>query len=185
MKKNISFLLLLAILFMSCSNDETVVQIIRNPSFTFNINGTSPWKADGYSFGAISKVVVYPEDTSQAGQLYNHFTLQGSGTDSSGNRYEIIISFDVADVDQLPGIYSSHYTAQRGLSQVQLFNLTNSNDLSVYNLCNNMNNDVLQIQKQSRSERLITGAFQMTLCNSRDTTQKINITNGILKDIKY
>lgn len=173
-------------LLSGCSNDETTVQIVRTPLLTFSFNGTSSWKADTYSLAAVSKVVVYPADTTQAGQLFNRFTLQGSGRDSSGNTYQLIITFDAADINQLAGIYSPVYTAQRGLSQVQLFNLTNSSDLSAYDLCeDNIGSAVFQIQKQGQNERLITGGFQMTLCNSRDTTQKINITNGILKDIKY
>ena len=184
-KRDLLFLLLIGIFLNSCSNDATTVQILRTPLFTFNINGASPWTASTYSFGNISKVVVYPADTTQPGQLYSRLTLQGSGKDSSGNIYQIIISFDAADVNQLVGIYNPEYTAQKGLSQVQLFNLTNANDLAVYNLCGGTSNAVLQIQKQSQAESLITGTFQMTLCNSRDTTEKINITNGILQDIKY
>ncbi len=184
-KGNLLVLLLIGIFVKGCSNDATTVQIIRTPLFTFNLNGTSTWTASTYSFANISKVVVYPADTSQPGQLYSRLTLQGSGKDISGNVYQIIISFDAFDVNQLVGIYNPLYTTQKGLSQVQLFNLTNSNDLAVYNLCGGNSNAVLQIQKQSQNENLITGAFQMTLCNSRDTTQKINITNGILKDIIY
>ncbi len=185
-KRNLLFLLLIGIFIKSCSNDATTVQVIRTPLFTFNLNGTSTWKASAYSFTSISKVVMYPADTTQPGQLYNRLTLQGSGTDSSGSVYQINISFDAVDVNQLVGVYNTLHTAQRGLGEVQLFNLTNSSDLSVYNLCgDNSSNAVLQIQKQSQDENLITGLFQMTLCNSRDTTQKVNITNGILKDIKY
>lgn len=176
----------IAIFFVGCSHDETTVQIIRTPIISFNFNGNSSWKADNYSFAAVTKVVVYPQDTTQASQLFNRFTLQGLGRDNTGNNYQLIITFDAVDVNQLVGVYSPLYTPQRGLSQVQLFNLTNSNTLSAYNLCQgNMANNILQIQKQSTDERLITGSFQMTLCNARDSTQKIIITNGLLKDINY
>ena len=172
-------------LLAGCSNDETTVQIIRTPSLTCNVNGI-PWKADTYSFSAVSKVVVYPADPNQSGQFFNRFTLQSSGRDSVGNTYQLIIMFDVLDMTQLAGAYTPVYTAQRGLAQAQLFDLTNSNDLSAFNLCgNNTNNASFQIQKQGVNEKLISGDFQMTLCNSRDTTQKLNITNGIFKDIKY
>lgn len=187
MKRNLRLLpLLFLFLFLSgCSDEQTSVQIIRTPSLTFNLNGSS-WKADNYSFAPISKVVVYPQDTTLPGQLYNRFSLQATGRDSAGNTYQLFITFDAIDVNQLSGIYSPFYTPQRGLSQVQLYNLTNSNNLSAYTLCaDNLANAVFQIQKQNIDETLITGVFQMTLCNSRDTTEKINITNGIMKDIKY
>jgi len=186
MKKILLLSLFIGIFFFGCSHDETTVQILRTPLLTFSFNGSSTWKADNYSFAPVSKVVVYPADISQTGQLFNRYTLQGTGKDSAGNTYQLIITFDNTDANLLTGTYKPHYTNQTGLSQVQLFNLTNSNDLAAYNLCaNDTSNAVLQIQKQKADERLITGAFQMMLCNSRDSSKKINITNGIIKDIKY
>lgn len=186
MKKNLLLPLFMAISFFGCSRNETTVQILRTPLLTFSFNGTSTWKADSYSFAPVSKIVVYPADTSQTGQLFNRYTLQATGKDSSGNTYQLILTFDNADPNLLTGTYTPHYTNQTGLSQVQLFNLTNSNDLSAYNLCaNDTTNAILQIQKQKADERLIAGVFQMMLCNSRDSSKKINITNGIIKDIKY
>ena len=179
------FLLFTAFCFFSCSRDETIVKIQRTPELTFNFNGAS-WKADTYGFASISKVVVYPQDTSQPGQLLNRLTLQATGRDSLKNTYQFIVTFDVIDVTNLVGAYTPAYTPQRGLAQVQLFNLTNSSDLSAYELCDNdLANAMMQIEKQKPDERIITGNFHMTLCNARDTTQKIIITNGVIKDIKY
>src|ERR1017187_1930461 len=127
--------LFFGLLFFSCTRDETTVQIIHNPLMTFSLNGTSIWKADTYSFAPVSQVVVYPKDTLLAGQLYYRFTMQGTGKDNVGNSYQLIITFDATDVNQLIGSYSPFYTSQMGLSQVQLFNLTHSNNLSAYNLC--------------------------------------------------
>lgn len=186
MKKILLLSLFMGIFFFGCSHDETTVQILRTPLLSFNFNGSSTWKADNYSFAPVSKVVVYPADTSQTGQLFNRYTLQGTGKDSAGNNYQLIITFDNSDPNLLTGTYKPHYTNETGLAQVQLFNLTNSNDLAAYNLCtNDTANAILQIQKQKPDERLITGSFQMMLCNSRDSSKKINITNGVIKDIKY
>lgn len=188
MKKILQFfpLFSLIIVLAGCSDEQTTVQIIRTPSLTFSFNNTSSWKADNYSFPPVSKVVVYPQDTSLPGQLYNRFSLQATGRDSTGNTYQLFITFDAIDINQLSGVYSPFYTSQKGLSEVQIYNLTNNNNLSAYNLCAaHLANAVFQVQKQNINERLITGTFQMTLCNSRDSTDKINITNGIMKDIKY
>ena len=134
----------------------------------------------------MSKVVVYPQDTTLPAQLYDRYTLQGSGKDASGHTYQLLITFDVSESNQLVGIYKSDYTTERGLAQVQLFDLTNKNDLAVYNLCtDDLQNDVFQIQKEKADERIITGVFQMIVCNSRDTTQKLTIMNGRIKDLKY
>lgn len=169
-----------------CSQDQTTIQIVRNPTFSFNFSPTNSWVASTYSITNISKVVVYPQDTSLPGQLYDRYSLQGSGKDDSGRTFQLVITFDLSNSTPLVGIYTPAYTLQRGLAQVQLYNLTNNNDLSVYNLCDqNLGTDVFQIEKQKTDERIITGSFQMTFCNSRDTTQKLNITGGSVKDLKY
>ena len=187
MNKNFTLLLFLAPLFLfSCTSDQTTVQIIRTPLLKFDLGPSNSWKADDYSITKTSKVVAYPQDPSLPAQLYDRYNLQGSGKDDSGHTYQLVITFDVGQNAQLVGIYKTAYTADRGLAQVQLFDLTNKNDLGVYNLCSDdLQNDVLQIEKQKPDEQIITGAFQMTVCNSRDTTQKLTIMNGTIKDLKY
>ena len=180
------FLIFTASFFYGCTPDKVTVQVVRNPSIKFDYNSTTSWKADNFSFADITKVVVYPRDTTRQGILYNRLMLQSSGRDNAGNNLQLIISFDAVDVAQLIGVYNPVYSTQRGLAQVQLFNLTNSSNLSAFNLCkDNTVNTTFQIQKQHLSERLISGVFQMTLCNSRDSMRKINIINGTLTDIHY
>ena len=186
MKINLLLFFFTGIVFWGFSQDQTTIQIVRNPTFSFNFSPTDSWVASTYSITNISKVVVYPQDTSQPAQLYDRYSLQGSGKDDSGRTFQLVITFDLLNNSPLIGIYTPAYTSQRGLAQVQLYNLTNNNDLSVYNLCSqDLGTDVFQISKQQPTERIVTGAFQMTLCNSRDTTQKLNITGGIVKDLKY
>lgn len=88
-------------------------------------------------------------------------------------------------MNQLAGSYTLLHNTQHGLASVQLYDLSNPNNLMAYRLSEDPAISTLQIQKQSQSERLISGTFQMTLCNVRDTTQKISLTNGILTDITY
>lgn len=186
MKKFYILSIILFTFFASCSNDQTTIQIIRNPQLTFSLSASNGWTASNYSITEISKVVVYPQDPNLGAQLYNRYSLQGTGKDDSGKTYQLVITFDVSDSSQLVGVYAPSYNSQRGLAQVQLYNLTDKNDLSVYQLCaENLNTAVFQIQKQKPDERIVTGAFQMMLCNSRDTTQKLSITAGSLKDLKY
>lgn len=179
-------LVFLTIISAGCTKDETVVQVIHTPLFTCNLNGTSVFVANNYSFSPVYKVVAYPQDTTLPAQVYNRFTMQAIGSDDSGNNYQLIITFDAADKNQLIGSYSPFYSKQMGLSQVQLYNLTNSNNPIAYSLCqDSLAKDVFQIRNQSQSQNLITGAFHMTICNSRDTTVKISISNGIFNNIKY
>lgn len=186
MRKNFYLFFFITMIFFGCSQDQTTIQIIRNPTLSFNFSPTDTWLASTYSITNISSVVVYPQDTSLPAQLYDRYTLQGSGKDDSGKTFQLVITFDLLDNSPLVGIYTPAYTSQRGLAQVQLYNVTNRNDLSVYNLCQqNLNAAVFQITKEKTDERIITGSFQMMLCNSRDTTQKLSIMGGILKDLKY
>lgn len=187
MNKRLHIFLTLATLFLfSCSSDQTTVQIIRSPLLTFELSPANSWKADGYSIIKSSKVVQYPQDASLSAQFYDRYVLTGTGKDDSGHTYQLTLNFDVAEGYQLVGLYKSGYTIERGLGDVQIVDLTDKKNLEVYNLCaQDLQNDILQIEKQKPDERIITGSFQMTVCNSRDTTKKINILNGIIKDLKY
>jgi hypothetical protein len=187
MKKKFYLLILLgSFSLLSCTSDQTTVQIIRSPLLKFNLSPGNSWKADGYTLTQPSKVVEYPQDTSLPAQFYDRYVLTGSGKDDSGHTYQLTINFDLADGQQLVGLYKSDYTVERGLGGVQIVDMTDKKNLEVYNLCaEDLQNDILQIEKQKPDERIITGSFQMTLCNSRDTTQKLNILNGIIKDLKY
>ena len=174
-----------SVFFLSCSPDMTTVQVIRNPIIKFNYNGTTAWQDNTYSFAPVTQTVVYPSDPTQPGQLYYRYILRATGQDDAGNKLELDITFDVVDANELVGVYTPAYTTQRGLAQVQLFNLTD-NSLAAYSLCPDaLATAQLQIQKQKEDERLITGTFEMTLCNTRDAAQKINITSGVITDITY
>lgn len=179
--------LLFCICLAGCTKDVTTVQVVRNPLIKFDFGGgNASWQSSTYAFSSVSKVVVYPRDTTQPGQLYNRITFQSSGKDNSGNSLQLIIAFDAVDMNQLTGIYNSSYTTQRGLAQVQLYNLTDNSNLAAYNLCDQtISNAEFQIEKQKPDEKLITGTFNMTLCDARDSTKKINITNGVFTDVTY
>lgn len=179
--------LLFCLCLAGCTKDVTTVQVVRNPLIKFDFGGgNASWQSSTYTFSSISKVVVYPQDSTQPGQLYNRITFQSSGKDNSGNMLQLIIAFDAVDLNQLTGVYNSSYTIQRGLAQVQLYNLTDNSNLAAYSLCDKtISNAQFQIEKQKPDEKLITGTFHMTLCDARDSTKKIDITNGIFTDVTY
>jgi hypothetical protein len=178
------FLMLCAALFLfaGCST-KTTVQVPRHPLMQFNYDALL-WTDTRYLFETPFQVVAYPADTLLPGGEYTRYSLQAVGQDSKGNTLQLNIVFDVSDAAQLVGTYKPAYTAFNGLAQVQLFNLGN-NSFSDYGLCSNDTTSIFQIQRQSETEKLIAGNFQMSLCNARDTSQKIFITNGILTDINY
>jgi hypothetical protein len=82
------------------------------------------------------------------------------------------------------GKYGPAYTTQGGLGLAQLYNLDNNN-LSDYTLYTGDSTSFFQVVRQSAAEMLIAGTFQMTLYNTRDTAQKIYLTDGIFTDITY
>lgn len=162
------------------------VEVVRNPAISFNFDSASTWRADKFAAGTITSVIAYPSDTSQQAMLFNRLTLQPTGRDNAGNTLQLIINFDVANVSQLIGVYTPAYSTQRGLAGVQVYDRTNSNNLSVYSLCSgNIANASFQISRQNQSERIISGLFQMTLCNPRDSARQLKIVNGIFTDIRY
>ncbi len=186
MKKYVPLFLFIIFIFQGCSPEVTTVQVVRNPLIKFDFGNGNTWKSSSYDIFNTSRVVVYPQDTSKPGQLYNRFNLQASAKDDKGNDYQLTISFDSNEPDVLVGTYTPSYTTQHGLAQVQLYNLTNTNSLVAYNLCKpQVAQAIFQVTKQHPEEKLISGSFQMTLCNARDTTQKIIIRNGIFTDLRY
>src|SRR6476620_7860345 len=167
-----SFLCLLP----ACSPDETSVGIARHPLILFTADNMT-WQASTYAFNTPAQVVAYPADSTLPGHLYNRFTLNAFGKNDQGANLQLTIMFDAEDAAQLIGTYRTRYTTSRGLAQAQVFDLDNNN-LAAYTLRANDTTALFQIRRQSTQERLLAGAFQMTLYNVRDTTQKINITNG-------
>ncbi len=182
MKYAIALLFFIAAIGSSCSRDVTTIAIVRNPVIKFSIDSAT-WQADSYYFLPQIKVVEYPADTSHPAVLYNRFTLQATGKDSKGNSLQFTLMFDAADNMQLSGLYKPRYTATKGLGQVQVYNLTNSN-LATYSVCDTTFS-FMQIKKQSLTERLIAGSFQAKLCNDRDPAKTITISNGTFTDINY
>ncbi len=183
MKKPLTRILIFLFLLSACTPEETTVGIARNPVLGFTAPSMT-WQSARYSFAAPSQVVAYPADSTQPGRLYNRLTLQATGENSDGDNLQIILMFDAEDASQLIGTYRPLYTTTRGLAQAQIFNLSRD-ELAAYALKPNDVSAVLQVQRQSQTERLIAGTFQMTLYNTRDTTETINITAGTFTDIRY
>ena len=183
MKKVQLLVFYLACLLPACSPEETTVGIARHPLIQFTA-ATMTWQANTYAFGAPAQVVAYPADSTLPGRLYNRFTLNAYGKNDQGANLQLTLMFDAEDAAQLIGTYRTSYSTSRGLAQAQVFNLDNNN-LAAYTLRANDTTALLQVKRQSTQERLLAGSFQMTLYNTRDTTQTINITNGTFTDITY
>jgi hypothetical protein len=178
--------LLLCTLFVlfACSRDEVIVQIVRNPLIQFTGNNFS-WRADSYSFRNPLQVVQYPANASQAGRVYTRHTLQATGRDDRGQQLQLNLSFDASEIPRLTGEYRPTYTANRGLAAVQLYNLQQNNLASYSLIAADTASARLVIDRQSESEQLLSGTFQMTLSDERDPSKKIVITNGILNDVRF
>lgn len=183
MKKMLLLICLTGYLFSGCTREDLTVQIVRNPLIQFTVDSTT-WKAESYDISGPANVVVYPSNPALPGVIYNRYFLQATGKDNKGNNLQFNLVFDAVNPARLTGTYRVGYTADKGLQQAQLFTLDGS--LSAFAFCSNDTiTPVLQIQKQSETERLISGTFQMTLCNTRDATKKVIIKNGIITDIRY
>lgn len=177
-------LLCTVFVFFACSREELTVQVVRNPLIKFTAQNFT-WKADSYSFRNPIQVVKYPANVGQSGKVYTRYTMQAFGRDANGQRLQLNLSFDASGVSRLTGVYSPTYTEQRGLAGVQLYNLE-ENSLASYRLStNDTASSRLVIQRQSQSENLLAGTFQMTIVNERDSTMKIVITDGMFNDVRY
>ncbi|MEO5889630.1 MAG: hypothetical protein ABIQ31_05220 [Ferruginibacter sp.] len=185
--KLIAFVFLIVCsIFSGCTRDNVTVQVVRHPLLKFDFNATESWTANSVAFGPISKVVVYPNDTTSQAIVYSRLTMNSTGRSTGGADLQFIISIDLLDPAQLKGQYTTLYSVTKGLAEVKLYNVTDNNNLSAYSLCSdNVIKSQFQIDRQNNTERLISGVFQMTLCNDRDSTQKITLVNGTFTDIRY
>ncbi|MEJ7587993.1 MAG: hypothetical protein WKI04_10580 [Ferruginibacter sp.] len=186
MKLNAFVFFIVCGIFAGCTRDKVTVQVIRHPLLKFDFKATESWTANNVAFGPISKVVVYPNDTSSQAIVYNRLTMNSTGRATGGEDLQFIVSIDVIDPAQLKGQYTPLYSVTKGLAEVKIYNITDNNNLSAYSLCaDNVIKSQFQIDRQNNTERLISGVFQMTLCNDRDSTQKITLINGTFTDIRY
>lgn len=178
------FTLLLLFILTACSREEVTVQVVRNPLIEFS-GGAFNWRSETYSFRSPIQVVQYPANTGQPGRVYTRYTLQATGRDSRGQRLQLNVSFDAAEGVPLRGEYRPSYTDQRGLAAVQLYNLDQAS-LAAYQLSTpDTASARFVIQRQSTTENLLAGTFQMTLSDERNPANKIVITNGVFTDIRY
>lgn len=183
MNKMLLIMCITTFFFQGCTREDLTVQIVRNPIIQFAVDSAT-WKADSYTISAPANVVVYPSNPTLPGVKYNRYVLQATGKDSKGNSLQFNLTFDAVNPAALPGTYRVGYTADKGLQQAQLFTLGGS--LSAYAFCSgDTTTPIFQLQKQSETERLISGTFQMTLCNTRDASNKVIIRNGVFTDIRY
>lgn len=181
--KKLWLLCVIPVLF-ACTREEITVQIVRNPLIKFTTDAYS-WEASSYDFREPFQVVQYPSNPSLPARLYTRYVLQASGRADNGQNLQLNLFFDTHEKNQLIGLYRPTYTDERGLANVQLYNLENNN-LAAYSLCpHDTASTRLHIQRQNDKEQLIAGTFQVTVCNERDTTQKVVIRNGVLTDIHY
>ncbi|TDH28544.1 hypothetical protein EXU57_00245 [Segetibacter sp. 3557_3] len=183
MKKTLQLFFIAIVTVLSCTPEKTTFQVVRHSSMSFNYDSSSTWKAKTYDISPPTQAVVYPADPLIPGTLYNRYTLQAFGVDDKNRNLQIVMVFDTKEQKVFTGEYKTAYTGDKGLKEVQVYDMDNAS-LAFYQMYDNAFS-TLKITKQSTSERLIAGTFQIMLRDARDTTRKMTITSGTLTDVSY
>lgn len=177
------FLFLIIIGFSSCNSDLETVRIIREPFLSVRIGSETLEGKDFKLVGPIEEV-AFLSDTSRTGQKVFRYSFQSSFVNSNNQTLQLIISFDTVDSRDFRGIYSTKYTPKGGLFAVSFLKQQNASSFVKYRLRSN-NSNLLEINRQGFTERIMAGKFSFTLQNERDSTDIINITQGEFEDLNY
>lgn len=170
-------------ILMSCGDDLELISVERNALVEFSVTGSeASWKSRSIRVIPGPSVVKSVGEPAQAIMFKRYFMIaQGSTPD--GQNFELTITFDVANKNDLRHQYTPVYDAQGGLDQVTLITQT-SNQYTVREVCTAATGVFFEIDRQSREEKLLSGNFNVQVC-VEDSADVITISQATFRDINY
>ncbi len=185
MQKKYGIFLLLLILLISSCNTYQEVEILRFGRLEANINGEN-WSTNRFETTGYNTVVVYVSDQDDSGTVFTRFTIDAIGTQPDGRDRQLSFTLDFTNISELRNRYTEDYNEDGGLHQISLYDEQSDGRIKIYQLCNpSSENDFFEIRRQSAEERLISGDFNVTLCNPLDPTDQITLSAGDFRDLRY
>jgi hypothetical protein len=166
----------------ACEPSSESVRIQRNPMIKANINGEN-WQTKEYIPVSLGKTVYYEDMNDATGVLYERLHLTIFNNAQYPQQLQFII--DVKDPKNMIGEYGMIYTEGGGIHEVMWTDHAASPDFyPLFSICEAFEPTVkIVIEKQSTSEKLISGTFEMTLCDRTNAGNTLIISQGEFKDI--
>ncbi|MDJ1467869.1 hypothetical protein QNI19_13470 [Cytophagaceae bacterium DM2B3-1] len=184
-KKLIQALILgLALTTIACNHSVDDIGIVRDPEISVDINGKA-WQSRNTFVVGLEKAIVYKSETDTAGLLYYTYRMILNGQNEAGLNRKLTIRFAVQQPDQLKGHYSTQFSEYGKIIEAEVLDQVSKDEYTSYQLITPDSTTFLQIDRQSTDKNLIAGTFAFHLVNTQDSTQVLEGTNGIFKDITY
>jgi hypothetical protein len=180
----ISISILISISLFSCQQFSESVEVQRNPMVKAKVNGES-WQTREYVSILLGKTVYYEDVNDATGVLYERLHLSAFNNAQYPEQLQFIL--DVKDLNNMVGEYTTTYTANGGVHDIVWIDQASSADFyPLFSICDSFKPTTkITIERQSTSEKLISGTFEMTLCERTNGSNTLVITQGEFKDIYY
>ena len=182
--------ILLSLLFLlACDSEIETIRVERNSSLIFSVEGyEEPWKSSNATLLKGRSVVQHiPGDPPVSVILTRHF-LVFEGRTPGNKPFEIIITLDLADTDDLRHTYTAAYRKDKGgLYQISLIitESTSPFEYTTAELCGETLEDAFfRIDRHHEEESLIAGSMEAILCKENDPEQKFILYDATFKDIR-
>jgi hypothetical protein len=188
--RTVKGLIISFLIITSCGTDIETISIQRSGILTFQVEGyTETWRSTSFLFYPGQSVVKEIAGDPVTSVLFRRYNLVFEGTNPDGVKFELAITLDIGDENQMLHLYSSDYHRRKGgLHQVSLILIEKGNpdSYTMAQVCNEtLESTFFEIDRQNNEEEIIAGSFQAELCFTDSPETTINIFNARFKDIKY
>ena len=182
--KKIFLIFLTGIITSSCQQYTESISIQRNPFIKAEIDGEN-WQTTDYVSRYLGKIVYYEDENDVTGEIFNRISV--TALSPSGEPDQLQLTIDVVNINNMVGEYNTTYTARGGINEVTWVDkATTPGFFPVYTLCQPLaSSGKIIINRQEPNEKLITGTFEVTLCERTNSGQVLTIKKGEFKDLSY
>lgn len=166
-----------------CQEYEEDFTILRFPIIEADVDSLK-WSTRQYTVVNIGKVVQHPDSAQESNIVYDRLVLTGFTNENDVEKLQIV--FDIADIDQLAGIYTPKYSELGRLVHAEWVTATSSEEstYATYSLCE-LETGQLKIERQNRAEDIFSGSFSFTACQKNAAENTLRFTNGKFRDLEY
>lgn len=173
------------LMLFSCRDKIDLFEIERQGTLSFSTDNLVTQQADAVHFYK-GKQVLYYYDADKY-EFYNRYLLEARGKDEKGADVVLSIEIDFLIDQDYVGIYRPTYEYNLGgIYSINLLKIDSTGNFRSYSQDPEfLAEDYLQIEKQSKEEKLILGKFFFRLMNEQIPSEKLSLYQGIFKDISY
>jgi hypothetical protein len=169
--------------FTSCQDFSQDFEILRFPLIRADVEGDS-WTALDHSVFSLGKIVAFDESAGESEIILERIIITGF---SSTDRIEKLqITLDISERNALRGTYTSQLADHGRLTSVEwvMENPNQTGSYLTYQLCNPENARFI-VDRQNRTEEIISGIFEFDLCRINVPEEIIRIDIGEFRDLSY